>query len=91
MKKICKNAERENYACGKRGTDWQSQHLKTGNRLSCYFLYIEKYRRLIVRYFKGGEDINKAMVKASWAVAYTRYSDDHLKSEAEAKSKHTGL
>ena len=91
MNKICTNAEGKNYVCGKRATDWLRQHLKTGNRLSCYLLDIDKYRRLIIRYFKGGKDINKAVVRAKWAVAYTRYSDDYLKSEAEAKSKYTGL
>ena len=91
MNKICPNAEGENYVCGKRAKDSLRQHLKTGNRLSYYLLDIDKYRRLIVRYFRGGKDINKAVVRARWAVTFTSYSDYHLKSEAEAKSKHTGL
>lgn len=88
---ICTNADGANYACGKRATDWLRQHVKTGDRLSCDLLDIDKYRRLIVRCFKGRKDINQAMVRAGWAVAYTRYSDAYLKAETEAKSKHNGL
>ena len=88
---ICTNAEGENYACGKQATDWLRQLVKTGDRLSCDLLNVDKYRRLIVRCFKSGEDINQAMVRTGWAVAYTRYSDDYLKAETEAKTKHNGL
>ena len=87
----CTNAEGENYACGKRATDWLGQLLKTEKRLSCNLLDIDKYRRLIVRCFKSLKNINQAIKEAGWAVAYTCYSDDYVNSETEAKSKHHGL
>ena len=88
---LCTNAKGENYDCGKRATDWLSKHVKIGDRLSCDLLDIDKYRRLIVRCFKNGKDINQAMVRTGWAVAYRRYSDEYLKAETEAKSNHNGL
>ena len=88
---ICTNADGKNYACGKRATEWLRQHVKTGDRLSCYLLDVDRYGRLIVRCFKSGKDINQAMVRAGWAVAYTRYSDEYLKAETEAKSEQNGL
>ena len=88
---ICTDANGKNYACGKQATDWLRQQIKTGKRLNCDLLDIDRYRRLIVRCFKGDKDINQAIVRAGWAVAYTRYSDDYLKSETEAKSKQNGL
>ena len=88
---ICTNAKGKNYACGKRATDWLRQNVKTGDYLSFDLLDVDKYRRLIVRCFKSGKDINQAMVRTGWAVAYTRYSDDCLNAETEAKSEHNGL
>ena len=90
-KQKCKDAAGKTYACGRQAINWLQKQINTGERLSCDLLDIDKYRRLIVRCFKDGRDINEAMVRAGWAVAYTRYSDDYLTSETAAKAEQIGL
>ncbi len=87
----CTDAAGKTYACGKQAKNWLQKQIKTGDRLSCDLLEIDRYRRLIVRCFKDGRDVNEAMVRAGWAVAYTRYSDDYLTAEAAAKTEQIGL
>lgn len=90
-KQKCIDAAGTTYACGKQATNWLRKLIKIGDRLSCDLLDIDRYRRMIVRCFKNGEDINEAMVRAGWAVAYTRYSDDYLTAETAAKADQIGL
>ena len=90
-KQNCINAVGGTYACGGQATNWLQQQIKKGDRLSCELINIDRYRRLIVRCFKNGKDINEAMVRAGWAVAYKKYSDDYLEAELEAKAEQIGL
>ena len=90
-KQTCVTATNQNYPCGQKATEWLHQIARPGERLSCAVLDIDRYRRLIVRCEKDGIDINHALVQAGWAVAYTRYSDDYLQAEYEAKANKAGL
>ena len=90
-KQKCTNAAGKTYDCGTQATNWLQKQFKTGDRLSCDLLDVDRYRRLIVRCFKDGKDINEAMVRAGWAVAYKRYSDDYLTAETAAKTEQIGL
>ena len=89
-KQKCEDAARETYACGKQAKNWLQKLIRIGDHLSCDLLDIDRYKRLIVRCFKDGKDINEAMVRAGWAIAYTRYSDDYLTATA-AKAEEIGL
>ena len=44
-----------------------------------------------MRCYYRGIDINAAMVRAGWAVAYKRYSNDYVADEAEARVAKRGL
>ena len=90
-KQKCTDAVGKTYACGMQARNQLQKLIKPGDRLSCDLLDIDRYRRLIVRCFKKGKDINKAMVRAGWAVAYTRYSDNYLTAETAAKEEQIGL
>ena len=90
-KQKCEDAARKTYACGKQAKNWLQKLIRIGDHLSCDLLDIDRYKRLIVRCFKDGKDINEAMVRAGWAIAYTRYSDDYLTAETAAKAEEIGL
>ena len=90
-KQTCSTATNQTYPCGQRATEWLYGIARPGQRLSCAVLDIDRYRRLIVRCEKDGVDINQALVQAGWAVAYTRYSEDYLQAEYEAKASKAGL
>lgn len=88
---VCSTASGQSYACGQKATAWLRSHIQPGQRLSCVLIDTDRYRRLIVQCFKNGEDINKALVRAGWAVAYTRYSDAYVTAEQQAKADRIGL
>ena len=90
-KQVCTTASGQSYACGKRATDWLQTQLGPGARLSCAVLDIDRYRRLIVKCRTADVEINHALVRTGWAVAYTRYADDYLQAEQLAKADKAGL
>ena len=90
-KQLCSTASEQDYPCGLRATEWLKERARPGQRLSCTILDIDRYRRLIVRCHKDGVDLNHALVQAGWAVAYTRFSDDYLQAEYEARESKAGL
>ena len=69
-KQKCEDATGKAYACGRQATNWLQKLIRIGEHLSCDLLDIDRYKRLIVRCFKDGKDINEAMVRAGWAIAY---------------------
>ena len=90
-KQVCSTASGQSYACGQKATDWLKSQIAPGQRLSCILVDTDRYRRLIVQCFKNGEDINQALVRAGWAVAYTRYSQAYVQAEQQAKAAGVGL
>ena len=44
-----------------------------------------------MRCYKAGIDINAAMVRAGWAIAYRRYAKDYIAEENQAKALKKGL
>ena len=90
-KQTCSTHSGQSYACGQQATDWLKSHISPGQRLSCVLFDTDRYRRLIVQCFKDDMDINQAMVRAGWALAYTRYSDSYVNAEQQAKADGIGL
>lgn len=90
-KQLCTTASGQRYACGQEATDWLQAQLGLGTKLSCDVLDVDRYRRLIVKCRKGDVEVNHALVRAGWAVAYTRYADDYLQAEQRAKADKAGL
>lgn len=90
-KQLCSTASGESYACGQQAADWLRSQISPGQRLSCVLLDTDRYRRLIVQCFKEDMDLNQAVVRAGWALAYTRYSDAYIQAEQQAKAEGIGL
>ena len=51
----------------------------------------DKYGRLIAVCYAGANDLNAAMVRQGWALAYRKYSTEYVAEEADAKAKKLGL
>ena len=90
-KQSCTTASGQSYRCGQQAKDWLRAHAGPGQRLSCDLLDVDRYRRLIVRCYKEGVEINQALVRAGWAVAYTRYSKTYVTAEQQARDQQAGL
>ena len=79
------------YKCGEFARDYLIQALGEQATLRCQHIDTDRYERLIMRCYYRGIDINAAIVRAGWAVAYKRYSNDYVADEAEARAAKRGL
>jgi endonuclease YncB( thermonuclease family) len=52
---------------------------------------VDRYGRLVCRCSVSGDDVNAWLVRNGWAVAYTQYSRDYVKEEAEARAARRGI
>lgn len=51
----------------------------------------DRYKRVLARCDVGGRDVGAEMVRAGWAMAYTRYSREYEPQEAEARAVGVGI
>lgn len=81
--------EGKGWPCGQRAA-FALEEMIGGRNVECEALDIDRYKRIIGRCFVGGTDLNAAMVRAGWALAYRRYSMDYVEAEAAARSEGVG-
>ncbi len=89
-RQTCTDAAGKPYACGKRA----ARHLRKliGNApVSCQIIDADKYDRSVGVCSANGVDLNKAMVEAGWAVAYTRHSLSYVRAEGDAQRSRRGV
>ena len=87
---ICLDKESREFPCGVFARDELLRLI--GNRmLSCEGSVRDQYGRRVARCSASGVDINAAMVKSGWALAYVKYSRAYLAEEEEAQSRGAGL
>lgn len=87
---LCYRADKSSYPCGKEAFKYMKMLVKN-KTLSCKNLGKDRYKRQIAVCFANGEDINRKMVRAGWAVAYDRYSQDYVEDEIFAKKQKKGI
>jgi endonuclease YncB( thermonuclease family) len=75
-----------NYACGREAQRFLAAMLETG-RAECRGNEEDRYGRLLVRCVSATTDLNAAMVRGGWAVAYGGYEDE----ERAARDAGAGL
>lgn len=78
------------WHCGRKATEELSRMI-SGNTIECVWDKRDKYKRLIGICYLGDLNLNANMVKEGWALAYTRYSDDYVKQEHEARKELRGI
>ncbi|NNE23063.1 MAG: thermonuclease family protein [Rhizobiales bacterium] len=86
----CSDAGGRDYPCGKRA----ARHLRKlvgGSSVTCRVIDTDRYDRTIGVCSAGGIELNKAMVEAGWAMAYTRHSLGYAAAEREAKRARRGI
>lgn len=76
--------------CGQEAAFWLSNFL-AARPVTCLEEGKDRYNRSLARCQVQGVDIGGAMVTAGWALAFTRYSNDYVSQEAEARSAGNGM
>ena len=85
----CQKESRE-YSCGTQAT-FALAALIEEHWLRCEEKDLDRYGRVVAVCFAGPYDINAAMVRDGWALAYRRYSTAYVELEEQAKAAQRGL
>lgn len=84
---LARNTE---YPCGAMATSWVTG-LTFGHETRCEGDKKGRYGRLLGVCFIDGKNLNSEIVRAGWALAYTRYSRDYLEVQAIAARNRQGI
>ena len=91
MKQKCKFADGNSYHCGIAARNHLIKLIQPPTEIRCQTITKDRYGRFVMRCFKAGIDLNAAMVRDGWAVAYRRYAKDYIAEENQAKALKKGL
>ncbi len=86
----CWNAAGKRYPCGQDVTR-ALRELVGGRRVTCRREDTDRYGRTVARCFLGRLEINRALVGAGGAFAYTRYGADYADVEEDARRHLRGI
>ncbi|MFC3205618.1 thermonuclease family protein [Aquamicrobium soli] len=87
---VCLDRNGADYRCGIAARSALGK-LIANRPVSCTGDQVDRYHRRIMTCIVGGTDINAAMVKNGWALAFRRYSTIYVPQEQAARQKQTGL
>ena len=85
----CMNASGKRYNCG--NTAEKALRSMLTGKVSCIGDARDSYERLIAVCSSGGVEINRAMVRSGWALAFRKFSDDYAADEKAANDARRGL
>ena len=91
MRQSCLRADDTPYQCGRQAQAYLARWLGTDASVRCVHLDTDRYNRLVMRCYYKGIDINAGMVRAGWALAYRRYSEDYVADERQAQAAKAGM
>ena len=86
----CLDASEVAYPCGERATR-ALRALIDGQSVSCRQTDTDRYGRVVAVCHRGEVDLNAAMVREGWAVAFVEYATDYVAEEAQAKRERRGI
>lgn len=86
----CWKQDGSQYDCGRAARDELRRLLRTGP-VTCQLLDTDRYDRAVAECRAGTLNLNDAMVRAGWAIAYKRHGLDHAAAEGEARAAKRGL
>ncbi len=81
---------RRDWACGEAAAA-QLRRLVGSRDVTCEQRDVDTYGRIVAVCRVGPTDLGAAMVRAGFAVAYLRYSDDYVDEEREARAARRGV
>lgn len=62
-----------------------------GATLVCMAQDTDRYGRTVARCRTSGVDVGDALVASGWAIAFRRYGDDYVATEARARASRSGI
>ena len=86
----CSMADGRAYDCGHQARD-ELRRLIRNATVTCQVLDTDRYGRAVSECSAGSVNLNDAMVRAGWAIAYTRHGLDHAAAQEEARAARRGL
>ena len=88
-RQIC-TVQGERIPCGRRAAFFLADMI--GERpVTCSPDGLDRYRRVLAHCTVDGADIGSALVRAGWALAFTRYSREYVADEETARRVGAGL
>lgn len=90
LHQTCSGAQGQDYRCGYEARA-ALRRLVAGQPLDCTVIDTDRYQRLVAVCRSGGTDINAAMVRDGWAIAYRRHSLAYVGDEREARANRRGI
>lgn len=90
LHQTCSDAEGRDYRCGLEARRALAD-LVAGRDLNCVVEDQDRYGRSVAQCNAGAVDVNAAMVRAGWAIAYRRHSRDYVDEEDAARRSRRGL
>ncbi len=89
-RQTCLDAHKRPYPCGKRAAE-HLRRLVRGGPVNCRIVDEDRYGREIAICSGASGELNRAMVRDGWAVAYLRYSLAYSRVQARATQERLGL
>ncbi len=86
----CRKADGSDYDCGREAREALRRLIRNAS-VTCQVLDTDRYGRAVSECSAGGVNLNDAMVRAGWAVAYTRHGQDHAAAQDEARAAKRGI
>jgi endonuclease YncB( thermonuclease family) len=90
LQQTCANRMGGDYPCGREAQRALARLIK-GHDLACIIRETDRYGRGIADCAAGGVDINAAMVRQGWAIAFHRPASPYTREEAEARKAERGI
>jgi endonuclease YncB( thermonuclease family) len=88
---LCKDSKGHQWKCGIEAKNYLTK-LIDADKVICLLIAKDKYKRsLSICYSSQQQNLNTEMVRAGYAVAYTRYSNMFVPYEKEARQKQKGI
>lgn len=91
MRQRCEDASGQPYLCGHTAQARMARLAPSGSVLICAHLDTDRYKRLVVRCERNGQDIAETLVREGLALAYRRYDDAYIPAEDAARQQKRGL
>ena len=86
----CWKADGSEYNCGREARD-ELRRLIRNASVTCQILDTDRYGRSVAECSAGSVNLNEAMVRSGWAIAYTRHGQDHAAAQDEARAAKRGI
>lgn len=86
----CWREDGREYPCGHAARD-ELRRLIRNATVTCQVLDTDRYGRSVAECAAGDVNLNEAMVRAGWAIAYTRHGQDHAAAQDEARAARRGI